>query len=129
MHHFEELEVWKRSSRLAVSVLELIQNTKLYALRDQMARCCISVPSNIAEGAERESDREFGRYLAIAKGSLGELRTQLYLGVRSNSFAPDTANPLIEETKQIASMISRLRRKLCSNAKVSSPSPSTEQAS
>ena len=44
MHNFEELEVWKRSSRLAVSVLELIDPTKLYALRDQMARCAISVP-------------------------------------------------------------------------------------
>jgi four helix bundle protein len=112
MHHFEELEVWKRSSRLAVSVLELIEPAKLYALRDQMARCCISVPSNIAEGAERESDREFRRFLAIAKGSAGELRTQLYIGIRAGSFSAEAANPLIEETKQIASMIEGLRKKL-----------------
>ena len=112
MHHFEELEVWKRSSRLAVSVLELIEPVKLYALRDQMARCCISVPSNIAEGAERESDREFRRFLAIAKGSAGELRTQLYIGIRAGSFSAEAANPLIEETKQIASMIEGLRKKL-----------------
>ena len=112
MHHFEELEVWKRSSRLAVSVLELIEPVKLYALRDQMARCCISVPSNIAEGAERESDREFRRFLAIAKGSAGELRTQLYIGIRAGSFSAEAANPRIEETKQIASMIEGLRKKL-----------------
>ena len=112
MHHFEELEVWKRSSRLAVSVLELIEPVKLYALRDQMARSCISVPSNIAEGAERESDREFRRFLAIAKGSAGELRTQLYIGIRAGSFSADAANPLIEETKQIASMIEGLRKRL-----------------
>ena len=112
MHHFEELEVWKRSSRLAVSVLELIEPVKLYALRDQMARCCISVPSNIAEGAERESDGEFRRFLAIAKGSAGELRTQLYIGIRAGSFSAEAANPLIGETKQIASMIEGLRKKL-----------------
>jgi four helix bundle protein len=112
LHHFEELEVWKRSSRLAVSILELIEPVKLYALRDQMARSCTSVPSNIAEGAERESDREFRRFLAIAKGSAGELRTQLYIGIRAGSFTADAANPLIEESKQIASMIEGLRKRL-----------------
>ncbi len=112
LHHFEDLEIWKRSSRLAVAVLELIGPVKLYALRDQMARCCISVPSNIAEGAERESDREFRRFLAIAKGSAGELRTQLYIGMRAGCFTAEAANPLVEEAKQIASMIEGLRKKL-----------------
>jgi four helix bundle protein len=112
LHHFEDLEVWKRSSRLAVSVLELIEPVKLYALRDQMARCCISVPSNIAEGAEREGDREFRRFLAIAKGSAGELRTQLYIGIRAGCFPAESATPLGEEAKQIASMIEGLRKKL-----------------
>ncbi|MCF7731124.1 MAG: four helix bundle protein [Akkermansiaceae bacterium] len=112
LHHFEDLEVWKRSSRLAVSVLELIDPVKLYALRDQMARSCISVPSNIAEGAERESDREFRRFLAIAKGSVGELRTQLYIGLAAGVFATDAATPLIKEAKEIGSMIEGLRKKL-----------------
>lgn len=112
LHHFEDLEVWKRSSRLAVSVLELIEPLKLFALRDQMARSCISVPSNIAEGAERESDREFKRFLAIAKGSTGELRTQLYIGIRAGCLTAESANPLIEETRQIASMIEGLRKRL-----------------
>ena len=112
LHQFEELEVWKRSSRLAVSILELVNGIKLYALRDQMARCCISVPSNIAEGAERDSDREFRRFLAIAKGSAGELRTQLYIGVRAGIFPPEVANPLIQEAKEISSMIEGLRKRL-----------------
>jgi four helix bundle protein len=112
MHNFEELEVWKRSSRLAVSVLELIDPIKLYALRDQMARCCISVPSNIAEGSERESDREFRRFLAIAKGSAGELRTQLYIGLRAGIFTDDQARPLIAEVKEISAMIQGLRKSL-----------------
>ena len=112
LHQFEELEVWKRSARLAVSVLELVDGIKLYALRDQMARSCISVPSNIAEGAERESDREFRRFLAIAKGSAGELRTQLYIGIRAGVFPSELATPLIQEAKEISSMIEGLRKRL-----------------
>lgn len=111
-HQFEDLEVWKRSSRLAVSVLELLEPVKLYALRDQMARSCISVPSNIAEGAERESDREFRRFLAIAKGSAGELRTQLYIGQRAGIFSMEAATPLIQEAREISSMIEGLRKRL-----------------
>jgi four helix bundle protein len=112
MHNFEELEVWKRSSRLAVDVLRLIDPIRLFALRDQMARACISIPSNIAEGAERESDREFRRFLAIAKGSAGELRTQLYIGLRAGVFTEDQAKPLIVEAKELSAMIVGLRRSL-----------------
>jgi four helix bundle protein len=111
-HNFEELEVWKRSSRLAVSVIELIEPVKLYALRDQMARSCISVPSNIAEGAERDSNREFRRFLAIAKGSAGELRTQIYIGIRAGVFETEKASPLIHEAKEIGAMLEGLRRRL-----------------
>jgi len=112
MHNFEELEVWKRSSRLAVSVLELIDSIKLYALRDQMARCCISVPSNIAEGADRDSDREFRRFLSFSKGSSGELRTRLYIGLRAGIFTEEQARPLIAEAKEISAMIEGLRKRL-----------------
>ena len=112
LHHFEDLEIWKRSSRLAVSVLGLIDPVRLFALRDQMARSCISVPSNIAEGAERESDKEFRRFLAIAKGSAGELRTQLYIGLAAGVFTTETATPLIKEAKEIGSMIEGLRKSL-----------------
>lgn len=112
LHNFEELEVWKRSSRLGVSVLEAVDPIKLYALRDQMARSCISIPSNIAEGAERESNREFRRFLAIAKGSAGELRTQLYLAQRSGYLDDGATAPLIKECREISSMIEGLRKSL-----------------
>jgi four helix bundle protein len=112
LHHFDDLDIWKRSSRLAVSVLELINPVTLYALRDQMARSCLSVPSNIAEGAERESHREFRRFLEIAKGSAGELRTQLYIGLAAGVFTSEAATPLIKEAKEIGSMIEGLRKRL-----------------
>ncbi|WP_038172450.1 four helix bundle protein [Verrucomicrobium sp. BvORR106] len=104
-HNFEELEVWKRSARLGVAVLQLADTLKLYALRDQMARSAISIASNIAEGAEREGDKEFRRFLAIAKGSAAELRTQLYLGLKAGLIEPKVANPLIKESKEVGSMI------------------------
>ena len=111
-HNFEELEVWKRSARLGVSVLQLADTLKLYALRDQMARSAISIASNIAEGAEREGDKEFRRFLAIAKGSAAELRTQLYLGQRAGMIASEVASPLIKEAKEIGSMIQGLMKTL-----------------
>jgi four helix bundle protein len=112
LHQFEELEVWKRGSRLAVDILKMIDPIKLYALRDQMARSCISVPSNIAEGAERDSDREFRRFLAISKGSIGELRTQLYIGLAAGVFTNEAAMPLIKEAKEVSSMLEGLRKRL-----------------
>jgi four helix bundle protein len=112
MHNFEELEVWKRASRLAVSVIELMEPVKLYGLRDQMIRSCISIPSNIAEGANRDSKREFRRFLSIAKGSAGELRTQLYIGLKASVIDENQSRPLIAEAKEISSMIEGLRKRL-----------------
>ena len=111
-HHFEELEIWKRSSRLAVSVLLLTEKISLYALRDQMSRSSISVPSNIAEGAERDSDKEFRRFLSIAKGSLAELRTQLFIAVKAEILTTDEVTPLIAETRELAAMIQAFRKRL-----------------
>ena len=111
-HHFEELEIWKRSSRLAVSVLLLTEKISLYALRDQMSRSSISVPSNIAEGAERDSDKEFRRFLSIAKGSLAELRTQLYIAVKAEILTTDEVTPVIAETRELAAMIQAFRKRL-----------------
>ena len=111
-HNFEELEVWKRSSRLAVSVLGLSETVKSYPLRDQLVRCSISIPSNTAEGAERESEREFRRFLLIAKGSEGELRTQLYIAQKANLITPEVAGPLIHETKEISSMLHGLIKRI-----------------
>ncbi|MCH7225216.1 four helix bundle protein [Haloferula sp. A504] len=112
MHNFEELEVWKRSSRLAVSILGAVDSIKLFSLRDQMARACTSIPSNIAEGAERDSNKEFRRFLAIAKGSAGELRTQLYLAQKSGHLADDLVTPLVSECREISSMLEGLRKSL-----------------
>jgi len=78
----EDIDAWKRGCRLAVEIYKLTMEepiAKDWGLRDQLRRSAVSVPSNIAEGYERNSNREFRRFLFIAKGSCGELRTQLYI--------------------------------------------------
>ena len=76
---FENLEVWKRSCNLAVQPYEIMKDCRDYGLKDQMTRAAVSIASNIAEGAERDSKQEYVRFLHIAKGSAAELRTQVYI--------------------------------------------------
>lgn len=80
----EEIECWKDGIILVKQVYTLKQKSpklqKDYGFVDQIQRASISIPSNIAEGYERQSNLEFIHFLYIAKGSCGELRTQLYIG-------------------------------------------------
>ena len=80
IENFEELEVWKISMQLCTEIYRLT-NTDLFSkdfgLKDQIRRSAISIPSNISEGYERDGKNQFLYFLAIAKGSCGELRTQL----------------------------------------------------
>jgi len=111
---FEKLEVWKRSCRQALAIYEALKETKDFGLKNQMERAAVSVPSNIAEGAERNTTKDFIRYLSIALGSNAELRTQLYLAKQLGIIRK--ASGLIHEAKKISAMlqglINTLRQKL-----------------
>jgi len=109
---FEELDVWQNSCRLAVRVYEVFRDCRDCGLRDQMTRAAVSIPSNIAEGAERNSNPDFKRYLHIAKGSAGELRTQLYIAQHIGLIDQPTQAELTTETKQIAAMLHGLIKSL-----------------
>jgi len=106
---FEDLEVWKRGCQLAVEVHVALAESKDFALRGQMERSVLSIPSNIAEGAERESTAEFINFLRYSKGSCGELRTQLYVAerVRRRVGAPpiEGSKAMISETRELSRMI------------------------
>ena len=111
---FEDLDVWKRSCQLAVDIYQAFKSSKDFALKDQMQRAAVSIPSNIAEGAERDSTKEYIKFLRYSKGSCGELRTQLYIHLR---LFPDLSlSSLIQETKELSAMlqslINALQRKL-----------------
>ena len=80
--NFENLEVWQESCALATEIYILARESDIrkdFGLKDQITRAAVSIPSNIAEGKERETIAELIRYLYYAKGSAGELRTQLYI--------------------------------------------------
>ena len=106
--NFEELNVWKEACSLAVAVYKTVQDCKDFALKDQIQRVAVSIPSNIAEGTERQSGKEFIYFLFIAKGSAAELRTQLYIAVSIGMISQEAAEQLIEITKKISSMLQKL---------------------
>ena len=105
---FEDLEVWKRGCRQAVAVCKLFNHCQNWSLRDQIQRAAISVPSNIAEGQERDSRLDFIRFLRIAKGSNGEMRTQLYIAAQLELIPREQLPPFAQESKEIAAMLQGL---------------------
>ena len=108
MNSFEDLDVWKRACRLAISTYKLLDACQDKGLFSQMTRAAVSVPSNIAEGAERHTNKEFINFLYIAKGSVAELRTQFYLASRLELVNIDEAKKLISEAKELSSMLQGL---------------------
>lgn len=87
MRKHQELRVWQETMDLVETIYAqtaAFPNHELYGLTNQMRRCAVSVPSNIAEGAARGSTQEFIRFLHISQGSLSELETQLLIAQRLN---------------------------------------------
>ncbi len=113
---FEELEVWKRACRLAVLVYELLGRCEDFGLKGQMTRAVVSIASNIAEGAERDSRAEYVRFLHIAKGSAAELRTQVYIAQQIGVLEPKDAQAVVSELKEISSMLHGLIKYLKLNS-------------
>jgi four helix bundle protein len=84
VQRFEDLRVWQEARGIVGDVYRLaahLPSNELYGLSSQMQRAAVSVMSNIAEGFERETNKEFIRFLYIAKGSVGEVRSQLYVAL------------------------------------------------
>jgi len=103
---FEDLEIWREGMRVSIKLYEIMRSCKDYGLKDQMQRAAVSIPSNIAEGFERQTNKEFIQFLYIAKGSCGELRTQLSLAKEFKYITDEDSTELISKTRQLSSMIS-----------------------
>lgn len=111
-HSFRDLIVWQRAMLLTENVYESIKKlpkSELYALSDQIKRCSVSVPSNIAEGQKRLNSKETIQFSGIALGSLAELQTQLILCERIYSLE---VGHLIDECDQVGRMLTALIRSL-----------------
>lgn len=109
---FEETKVWQEGKSLVKEVyLAIGANDSFaldYALVNQIRKSAISIPSNIAEGFERASNKELIQFLYVAKGSSGELRTQIQLALELEYLSPDIANKLIDQAKTISRMLQSL---------------------
>ncbi len=117
-YHFKDLVVWQKAIELVVDIYritEYLPREELYSLSDQIRRAAVSVPSNIAEGQQRGSAKEFGRFLSIAKGSLGELETQLIICEKLKYLNHEQTEPLfikINETgRMLNGLINRIQTK------------------
>ena len=112
---YRDLSVWQKSCDLAEETYMLTRQfpkEELYGLVSQMRRAAVSVPSNIAEGAEREGPAEYLRFLSIASGSLAELQTQVELARRFNYIAAQQAEELVLGIDEIGKMLYGLRKGL-----------------
>jgi four helix bundle protein len=108
---YKELRAWKLGVDLVLEVYRETQRfpkAELYGLTNQIRRAAVSVPSNIAEGKGRSSDREFALFLRHARGSLLELETQLLIAGELGYLPPERADSLSAQTEQLAKTLNAL---------------------
>ena len=107
---YENLDVWKRSSRLCVDIYKTVAQLKDHGFKDQLTRSALSIPSNLAEGLERESGKEQKWFVSVARGSAAELKTQIYIGIEIGYIGKDKGQMWICEIKDITAMIQGLMK-------------------
>lgn len=107
MHQFEKLKIWQKAMDIAIHVYEissLLPNDEKFNLIHQIKKCAVSIPSNIAEGSGRNSDKEFIQFLGIANGSTFELITQLILAKRLKLVNEELIQPIINQLVEVSNM-------------------------
>lgn len=107
---FEDLDVWKRAMNLSVDIYRSLADLRDYGFKDQITRSGLSVPSNIAEGFERNSQKECVSFLSYAKGSCGELRTQTIIGMEIGYIDRTLGKRWLSEAESISQMLGGLIR-------------------
>ena len=112
---FEDLESWRKARKLANAIYQATASGNFnrdFGLKDQIRRASISILSNIAEGFERGGDKEFFQFLAVAKGSCGEVRAQLYVALDQAYLTKTLFEELSENAAEIGRLISGLMKYL-----------------
>ncbi len=109
---FEEIEAWKGARELTRQVYTLTRRqpfAKDFGMKDQICRAAVSIMSNIAEGYESQTEAVFIRHLGIAKGSAGELRSQLYVALDQGYATKTEFSSLVDLSRKVSSQIARLK--------------------
>lgn len=112
---FQDLDCWQEATSLAIDIYKFTSEGGIasdFGLRDQIRRSAVSIASNIAEGKERETVAELIRFLYIAKGSAGELRTQLYIANRVGYLSDIEYQELSRRVEYLSRMIANLIKAL-----------------
>jgi four helix bundle protein len=112
---YRSLVVWQKSVEFAVLVYRLLDKLpkhEQYGLCSQMQRAAVSIPSNIAEGKERQSNKDFSRFITIALGSLAELETQLLIAQKLDYLTDSDIRDVIQQADEIGKMLRGLFKTL-----------------
>lgn len=115
MHNVKELKLWQKAIELTVDVYEATSDfptEERYGLTSQMRRSAVSIPSNIAEGAGRNSNKEFNQFLGISNGSSYELMTQVVVANRLKMLDDKVSEPLLQKLDELQKMTYNLKKKL-----------------
>jgi four helix bundle protein len=115
MHQFKELLIWKKSRQFCseiYSITSSFPSDEKFGITNQLRRASVSIPSNIAEGSSRNSNKDFSRFLEIAIGSAYEIETQLLIASDLGFIKSDELEPLIIKLEEIIKMISKFRSTL-----------------
>ena len=112
--NYRDLDVWNKSMKLANAVWAAVEplSRSEWSLTDQVKRSSLSVPSNIAEGSARNSTKEFIRFLAIAKGSLVEMETQILFAEQRSLVNSKQVKAILQLLDDVGRMITRLQQSL-----------------
>jgi len=105
---FEEIEVWQKARQLTKEVYQVSGKgpfSRDFGLRDQIRRACVLIMSNVAEGYERGGTKEFLQFLSIAKGSAGEVRSQLYVALDQSYLTESVFEELSSHAREISRML------------------------
>jgi four helix bundle protein len=108
MHDFRKLKVWEKAMELSTEIYKCTASfpqEEKFGLTSQMRKCSVSIPSNISEGAGRNSKGEFKHFLGISNGSAFELMTQTMLAVRLGLLSEESSRRLIQTLEEIQKMI------------------------
>ena len=115
MHKFKDLEIWKKSRLFCSSIYEITSKfpeSEKFGLTNQLRRASISIPSNIAEGSSRHSNKDFSRFLQIVLGSAYEIETQLLIASDLNFITQKELDFLLKSLESIIKMTSKFKSTL-----------------
>ena len=115
MHNLKELTIWKKAIDLTVEVYNITRNfpnEEKFGLISQLRRASVSISSNIAEGAGRNSDKEFIHFIGIANGSAFEVQTQIIIAYRLKFIDKESSKLILDRLEEIQKMSRGLQKKL-----------------